>query len=72
MKAFCDTPERREEIRQHWEDVRAGLHKPEEHQFGTDAKSAIAAHKFRAGLLVKQAAHHAKIAIDMATLEQNQ
>lgn len=66
MMPFGDTAERRAEIAAHWASVRAGLHVPEPHVFGSDDKSAIAGHKFRAGLLISEAARHARIAIELS------
>lgn len=60
------TPEQQASVEAHWAKVRAGLHKPEPHEFGDDAGSAVAAHRFRAGLLIKEAARHARIAIELA------
>ena len=67
---WLPTPERQAEIDAHWANVRAGLHKPEQHVFGDDRQGAIAAHRFRASLLIESAARHARIAIDLASLPE--
>lgn len=71
MQAFCDTPERRSEIKEYWDNVRAGLHQPEEHDWGPHTEGTIAAHKYLAGKLIEQAAKHAQKAIDLAKSEES-
>ena len=63
---WLPTPEEQARIDAHWAEVRAGLRKDTPHEFGTDAKSSIAAHRFRAQLLIKEAARHARLAMEMA------
>jgi len=63
------TDAQKEACKAHWDKVRAGLHTPERHVFGVDAKSSISGHRHRAARLIEQASRHAEIANTLAKMD---
>ena len=60
------TPEDQARIDAHWADVRAGIYKSAPHVYSEDATPTIEMHRFRANMLVAEAARHAQAAINLA------
>lgn len=54
------------EILEYWERVRAGLTKPEAHDFGDDTASIIAGHRHCARLHIEAAARRMRLVEDLA------
>lgn len=59
------TPEQQQKVDEHWRKVREGLYTSEPKSDWGTCKSVVEFHKYRANLLIKEAAKHARKAIEL-------